>query len=269
MTLIGSFIDKSYWGISISDFYNNKKNPTFTSLTVITLGFAFIILGLVLLCLDFYNTAIMTFVATVFIILWATNNMYYVFKGDDAIKNDIENLYKKTFDSTNTKEKLRLFTSYCRGWKAIIKEQSESNFQEYKDNFFNFFWRLLNEQDSICVKELCNLTQDLIRSLLISSNTEKKKQGIKFVNDVYFGVKFINSHQFPDSEFMKEFVLISELIREFLDALKAAPRDWIEDNFDWYEFIGCIDTVAITFNTKARAPELTASLQISLQMGML
>ena len=35
LTLIGLFVDKSYWGISISDFYSNKKNPHFTSLSVI------------------------------------------------------------------------------------------------------------------------------------------------------------------------------------------------------------------------------------------
>ena len=90
LTLLGSFMDKSYWGISISDFYSNKKNPIFTSFTVIVLGLIFILIDILAIFLELYNFAIMIFVATVFVILWATANVYYVFKGETVIKKDIE-----------------------------------------------------------------------------------------------------------------------------------------------------------------------------------
>ena len=266
MTLVGSFMDKSYQGIPITDFYCNKKNPVFTNLTVIVLGLIFILIGCISLIFNFYNTVIMLFVATLFIILWSTVKMYYVFKGDEAIRHDIDLMFEEIFELNDAKkEKLQLFKSYCNGWKSIILEQSEIDFQDYKDKFFEFYLKLLKEQDATYIKTVCNIMQTLARTSLVSSNVIKKNQGIKLVEDIYLKLRFLD---FSDKAFLKEFVLISEVIKEFLESLQALPQD-LREIFDWYTFIGCIDTIAITFGTKARSSELTASLQISSQMGLL
>lgn len=270
LTLLGSFMDKSYWGISISDFYSNKKNPIFTSFTVIALGLIFILIDILAIFLKLYNLAIMFFVATVFIILCATKNVYYVFKGEDAIKNDIETLFEETFNAEGVLDtKLELFTKYCAEWKSLAQEQSESDFQEYKDNFSKFFWILIKQGNGYVIKTVCNILQDFARSLLISSRETKKKQGIQFLEEIYTVFRYLNKEQFENPDFLKEFVLISEVIWEFLGALQNISKDWIEENFSWYNFIGNIDTFAINFETNAKQPELMASLQISLQMGLL
>ena len=270
LTLLGSFMDKSYWGISISDFYSNKKNPVFTSFTVIILGLIFILFGISSILLKFYNLAIMIFVATVFIILCATKNVYYVFKGEGAIKNDIETLFEETFNAEGLLDsKLELFTKYCSEWKNLAQEQSESDFQEYKETFSKFFWILVKQENEDVIKSVCNILQNFVRSLLVSTKETKKKLGIKFLEEIYGTLRYLNKGQFGDPTFMKEFVLISEVIREFLDGLQNLSKEWIENNFSWYEFTGNIDTIAINFETKAKKQELMASLQISLQMGLL
>lgn len=268
LTLIGVFVDKSYWGISISDFYSNKKNPQFTSLTIILLGLIFMLLSVLALILNLYNTAIMIFVATLFIIIWSTKQIYHVFKGDKAVKMDIEKFFDETFESTSNEKKMHLFETYCKGWKSIYMEQTEVDFQDYKETFFNFYWKLFKAGDSSIIKILCNSTKDLIEGLLISANNTKKKQGIKFIEDVYCALRLLDSKQFEDTSFLEEFVLLSDVVKEFLEALQNMPKDWIE-NFDWYSLTGSIDTFAIKFDTKAKFQELTASLQISLQMGWL
>lgn len=269
LTLLGSFMDKSYWGISISDFYNNKKNPIFTSFTVIVLGLIFILIDILAIFLELYNFAIMIFVATVFVILWATANVYYVFKGETVIKKDIERLFEETFKSKSLDAKIELFAQYCSEWKSLVQEQFETDFQEYKDNFSKFFWILIKQENGDVIKSVCNILQDFVRSLLISSRETKNKQGIQFLEEIYAGFRYLDKGQFGNPDFMKEFVLISEIIREFLEVLQNLSKDWIEENFSWYSFIGNIDTLAINFETKFKQQELTASLQISLQMGLL
>ena len=269
LTLIGSFVDKSHWGISISDFYSNKKNPIFSSLTAIVLALIFIPTSVVFLILHLYNSAIMLFVATLFIIIWSTKQMHYVFKGDEAIRNDIEHIFKKTFESDGrNKKKMQLFGAYCKGWMTLYMEQSKVNFQDYKNNFFMFYHKLLKTVDSESMRTLCNITQNLIRGLLISSNITKKKQGIEFLKDVYITFTFLDAKQFPNVSAMKEFVIIAEIIKEFLEAIQTIPTDWIK-NFDWYSLTSCIDIFAIKFDIRAKIQELTSSLRISLQMGLL
>ena len=270
LTLLGSFMNKSYWGISISDFYSNKKNPAFTSLTVIVLELIFILLDILAIFLKQYNFAIMIFIATLSIILWATKNVYYVFKGESAIKKDIESIFEETFSAKgNLDSQMDLFTQYCFEWKSLSLEQSETDFQEYKTNFSKFLGILVKQQNSDVIKTVCNILQDFVRSLLISSKETKKKQGIQLLEEIYESMRYLNKGQFENLDFMQEFVLISEIIREFLEALQSLSKDWVENNFSWYAFTGNIDTFAINFETKAKQQELMSSLQIALQMGLL
>lgn len=270
LTLLGSFMDKSYWGISISDFYSNKKNPLFTNFTVIAIELISILLDILSIFLNLYNFAIMIFGATVFVILWATKNVYYVFKGEFAIKKDIENMFEETFKVKDFLDsKMNLFIQYCSEWKFLALEQSETDFQEYKNNFSKFFLILIKQQNADVIKNVCNILQDFIKSLLISSNETKKKQGIRLLEEIYKNIRDLNKNQFENFDFIKEFILISEVIREFLEALQTLSKDWVENNFSWYVFTENIDTFAINFETKAKQQELMASLQISLQMGLL
>ena len=89
------------------------------------------------------------------------------------------------------------------------------------------------------------------------------------MEEIYTGFRYLDKGQFENPQFMKEFVLISEIIREFLEALQNLSKDWVENNFSWYAFTGNIDTLAINYETKAKQQELMASLQISLKMGQL
>ena len=79
--LLGSFVDKTYWGISIADFYSNKKNPYFTSLTAIIITLILLVFSFFSLLYNKYNLIIMLFLATLFIILYTTIQIYQVFKG--------------------------------------------------------------------------------------------------------------------------------------------------------------------------------------------
>ena len=217
-----------------------------------------------------YNFAIMIFIATLSIILWATKNVYYVFKGESAIKKDIESMFEETFSAKeNLDSQMDLFTQYCFEWKSLSLEQSETDFQEYKTNFSKFLGILVKQQNSDVIKTVCNILQDFVRSLLISSKETKKKQGIQLLEEIYESMRYLNKGQFENLDFMQEFVLISEIIREFLEALQSLSKDWVENNFSWYAFTGNIDTFAINFETKAKQQELMSSLQIALQMGLL
>ena len=270
LTLLSSFVDKSYWGISISDFYTNRKNPKFNSYRVICIVLVSIPAGLFITIFKLYNSEIMLFIATVFIILWSAKNIYFIFKGKEAVKKDIESMYKIKFKiEDNINEKIILFKTYCNGWKSIIQNQPELDFQEYKDNYFKFYLALVNEQKSDCTKMMCGITQQLIKSLLIASNDFEKKRGIKFLEEVYRLMSYLKVEDFSSKDFLKEFVLVSEIIKELLEALQTLSPEWIENNFDWYSFIGKVDTIAISFETKAKQPELIASQRISLQMGLL
>jgi hypothetical protein len=270
LTLLSSFVDKSYWGISISDFYTNRKNPKFNSFSDICFVLASIPAGLFLIIFQLYNFEIMLFIATVFIILWSAKNIYFIFRGEEAVKKDIESMYEIKFRTEdNINEKIILFKTYCIGWKSIVQNQSELDFQEYKDNYFKFYWVLIKEQNSDCMKKLCSITQQLIKSLLIASNDSEKKRGIKFLEELYRLMRYLKINDFSSKDFLKEFILVSEVIKEFLEALQTLSPKWIENNFDWYNFIGVVDTIAISFETKAKQSELIASQQISLQMGLL
>lgn len=271
LSLISSYTDKSYWGISITDFYTNKKNKIFKSKVVISLGLCFIVISFFALFLEVYNFIIAVFISTIIIILWQTLNIYFVFNGDSAIQEDIENMFFSVFNNTNNKtEKIELFNTYCNGWEKIILEQSEIDFEKYKLDFLNFLNYLLEEKDADCIKSICNNARRISVSLLISSKEIKKQQGIQFLNLFYqtFWVS-ISDEILNNSSFMENFGIISDIIKEFLEAIKSVSKEWLSDNFDWFVFTEYIDTIAISFQTKTSQQELYASLRIALFMGLL
>ena len=266
--LLGSFVDKTYWGISIADFYSNKKNPYFTSLTAIIITLILLVFSFFSLLYNKYNLIIMLFLATLFIILYTTIQIYQVFKGENAIKNDIEEMYSKAFEpGKQLSRKIELFKIYCNGWKKEITEQSETLFQDSKKTFFVLFDKLLKDENEECIKVICQMSKELLCVLLSDSNDTKKKQGVKLLNLLYFKIAFSDIPE--NAIFLRSFSLLSELILELLEALKAISPQWLEENFDWYTFIGYVDTVAYRYNLTAKNDELTSSLRIAIQMGLL
>ena len=271
LSIIASYTDKSYWGILIADFYSNKKNKIFKSKFVISLGLFFILLSFFSLLFELYNFIIAVFIATMIIILWQTHNIYSVFKGDSVIQKDIENMFLSEFEKkNNTENKIELFNTFCNGWRKIILEQSEIDFEVYKLDFLNFIDYLLKEQNLDCINCVCNNARRLSISLLISSTEIKKQQGILFLRTVYqiFWLS-IDKTQTNSQEYMKDFEIISNITKEFLEALKSLPKEWLNNNFDWYVFTSYIDTIAITYQTKSKQQEQKASLRIALLMGLL
>lgn len=271
LSLISSYTDKSYWGISIADYYSNKKNRIFKSKVIIALGLLFILISFFSLFFELYNFTVAIFVATLIIILCQTFNIYYIFNGDSAIQKDIEQMFYSEFDKKNNKtKKIELFNTYCTGWEKIILEQSEIDFEKYKLEFLQFLDYLLKEYDPNCIVCICNNTRVLVVSLLLSSKEIKKQQGILFLKSVYqtFWAS-IDSKQTNNSDFMKDFGIVANITKEFLEAIKIVPKNWLNSNFNWYEFTCYVDTVSITFKTKYRQQELDASLRIAILMGLL
>ena len=271
LSLMSSYTDKSYWGVSIADYYSNRRNKIFKSKVVISLALCFILLSFFALFFEFYNFIIALFVSTILIILWQTLNIYFVFNGDSAIQDDIENMFLTVFNSINNKkDKIEFFNTYCKGWERIILEQSEIDFERYKLDFFNFLTYLLDEKDSDCITSICNNTRNISVSLLISSKETKKQQGILFLNIFYqtFWAS-IDNELLNNPDFMKDFGVISNIIKEFLETIRSISQEWLDNNFNWYVFTSYIDTIAISFQTKAKNQELDASLRIALLMGLL
>ena len=268
--LLGSFVDKTYWGISVSDFYSNKKNPYFTSLTAIILTLFFLVLSFFSLLMNKYNLLIMLFLATLFIIIYTTVQVFHIFKGENAVISDIKKMYDKSFEQNKPiAKKIELFKLYCTDWKNQITEQAEATFQEYENTFFNLFEKLIEEHNAECIKTICQMSKELIKYLLTNSNEAKKKQGIDFLKLIYFNIAFLEVDNSEKSDFLTGFSLLSELIQELLNALKSISPQWLEDNFDWYSFIGYVDIVAYKYNIYAKKDELTSSLRIAIQMGIL
>lgn len=268
LALLGSFVDKTYWGISVADFYSNKKNPYFTSLTAIILTLILLVCSFFSLLYNKYNLIIMLFLATLFIILYTTIQIYQVFKGENTIKNDIEEMYSKAFEpGKSLSRKIELFNIYCNGWKKQITEQSSSSFQDYEETFFDLFNKLLKEKNEKCIIEICQMSKEILNSLLTDSNEAKKKEGLELIKRIYYTIAFLDIHE--NSKFLQSFSLLSELIQVFLEALKSISPQWLGENFDWYNFIGYVDTVAFRYELTARNDELTSSLRIAIQMGIL
>ena len=273
LTLLGSFIDKTYYGIALSDFYSNRKNPFFTGFLVIAVSLVLLLLAIVLFFFHFYNIVIATFFATLTVIFLATKNVYYVFKGDNAIKEDIEGLFDSVFSASGVGEKkLELFEIFSLDWRDSAVLQTVTEFEKYKEKFIEMMLKLLNERNPKCTTAVCACTKPIVQGLLIDAEPTKKEQGILLLRDIYiYASKFIVD--LPNSEDKKfaysDFSLISEVIYDFLQALELTPREWLY-SFDWYNtLLRPIDTIAFVADTKAKNNELTASLQISLQMGLL
>lgn len=268
--LLGSFVDKTYWGISFSDFYGNKKNPTFTNLISIIVVLVLLLLGLIFLLVKCYNIVIITFIATLFIIVYTTRNIYTVFKGEEEIKKDIQEWYNKQFSKkTCLKTKNETFKNFCNGWKSQIALQTDASFEEYRTAFQKWFWLLIKEQDTITIKNMCQIIQELFRCSLSCSNEKINKQTIMLINQIYYGMACQDTSQYNNTEFLKSFSLLSDIIQEYLKALKEISSEWLEENFDWYNFIGFVDTVTFRFNLDAKYDELISCHRIAIQMGIL
>lgn len=269
LTILCSFVDKSYLGVSISDYYSNKKYPWFKNFIVILVSLALIIIDLFLLFFYCYNTIIFIFIANMILILIAINNVCYVFKGKNKRKQDIGNYVENVFFSKNLNKQLELFDSFCDEWKTTVLFQSDAEIEYYKGKFTNYLFTLLQVCNENSIKDICANVKVIGQNLLIDSRTEKKQQGIKFFTEIYSLLRYFLCKDDIDKQKFADFALISEVIDNFLDALRAIPKNWIENNFNWHLFIGNIDTIAIFINAKSKTAELNSSLRIASQMGKL
>lgn len=268
LTILCSFVDKSHLGVSVSDYYSNKKGK-FSNISIIFISLILIAASLFLLFYSHYNTIIFIFIFNLLLILIAIANVCNVFNGKNEIKEDIENYFENIFSSKNLKKQLELFDSFCGEWKMTALSQSNAEIEFYKGKFTNYLFILLQVCNENSIKDICANVKSIGQNLLIDSRTEKKQQGIKFFTEIYSSLRCFLCKDDIDKQKFADFALISEVIDNFLDALRAIPENWIEDNFNWYLFIGNIDTIAIFINAKSKTAELNSSLNIASQMGKL
>ncbi len=135
LALIGSFLDKKFWGISVSDFYYNKKNPLLTTKVIIIIELGIIISSIYALLFNMYNLLFMLFFTTIFLIIYSLNNIYKIFAGSEAIEDEIKEYLNDIYSSGSSQKIRDSIKCFFEDWEKSIIKQTQQDFFAQKDFF--------------------------------------------------------------------------------------------------------------------------------------
>ena len=90
IALIAGNISDSYMGISVSDFYLNKKPWKLTQKILIIISLVLCLLRIISYCFSLFNTVFYLFIATFIVILLSILQLYSAFIGRNKLHQEIE-----------------------------------------------------------------------------------------------------------------------------------------------------------------------------------
>lgn len=186
VAIVSGNISDTYLGISITDYYLNKRCEKYSqyelikwfiiSTIICVIGYLFNLRLVVLFC----------FLSTLFIIYKSVKSIYEVFRGKYKIQEDIEQYIKQILEQNkNYQLSLHIFFSLSKEWSDTLDDQNFSEYLQYKLYFISFIEVLLENGNAETLNKVDNICGIKCSQFFISEKKSINKRGLILVKEIY------------------------------------------------------------------------------------
>ena len=187
VAIVSGNISDTYLGISITDYYLNKKHKEYSQfklieyfllLTIISVlvGYLFELRLVVLFC----------FLFTLIIVYLSAKSVYKVFQGKYKIQEEIEQYIECMLKQCgNYQLVLPIFVSLSKEWSEKLDNQNFSEYSKYSICFQKFISKLMEIGNAKALDEVDRICSSICNQFFVSEKKSINKRGLLVVSDVY------------------------------------------------------------------------------------
>ena len=241
IALLSGNISDSYMGVSISDFYLERRPYFFKQKLIIVIEF--VALGVSiwghLFCL--YNIVIAVFMSSMMLVLISIMEIYAIFKGKRKTLQDIESyvsfLFEDEFLCKTAGE------DFIKDWKNVAPTQSKEKFEHYFQLFSELAKRILSNGSQIEI--LNSMSESMALFLLEHEAKGCRVKGVRFVDEIYDVIwSWITNNKEQATKIKTKISIIDRIPHEWYCAMDSLDAEMFEENVNFDHFSETIIRVA-------------------------
>lgn len=270
IALISGNVSEIYMGVSVSNYYLNIRPKIFKYKIVVCISFSLLAISCILYALSLYNCLIAILAITIVLILLSAYEIHFLFRGLQKTKQEVK-MY--VWFCAETKKEVRdsVMLSFINDWASKIGEQTQSEYESYKETFIHIFNISLNDNDQETLSFLSGVCVEQVSYCLRDNNVYIKARGIELLSDIYDNLwSFVIGKSFEFGH-TKYFNLLGRIVDELRDALKDMPISMAKRIFRWEHFTDTVIRTAFHIVTDSKelgtSEDIQGALHLSYSMG--
>lgn len=254
IALIAGNISDSYMGISVSDFYLNKKPWKLTQKILIIISLVLCLLSIISYCFSLFNTVFYLFIATFIVILLSILQLYSAFIGRNKLHQEIESYVNYMLEkNVKIEKKINNFQFFVLDWIKIVDSQDKQSYNDFFNIFKKYVDTLLEDKSDETLLSIEQQCYDMSYCLLGSEKTKSKANGLEFIQEIYnklweFVFKSINDNNFQTFKYKYNFTFFSEICSELMQSIEEMSIRDVEKKLDFNYLVDSILRIAVWFD---------------------
>lgn len=264
IALLSGFINDSYLGISISEFFLDIKPIIFSQKRIIILEFILLLGGIGSYYVKFFNSLSCIFLISIIYIIYSILQMYSIFKGKKNIELEIENYLE--YSLINDDEYYEIIEMFIDYWRRIIPSQSKYEYEKYCSFIAIFIHRAITIEDNYL--HINSVFEKIILLFLQQDNKSLTIRAFNFI-DFYYSLiqnEFKINEKLVDNK-KDSLELVSMVDSELYSALSKLTAEEIERNINFKSIMKTIITTSIIINHDESTLDIQFVISLSKSLG--
>ena len=233
IALLSGNVSESYMGVSISQYYLEKRPFLLKQSRVILAEFVCLFISIWGHILATYNLVIAFFMVALLLIVISIFEVYTIFNGRRNRSNEIAQYV--THQLQSGKDYKDVIISFMDDWKQIAIIQSSEDFDRYFKLFMIAIERSLDEEAS--TENINRISEDIAVYLLSHESKMGHVRGLYLINDYYERLWYwIDKNKEKAKTVKGQIHLIDKLAHEWYLAMDSLDAETLEKNMNWNVF---------------------------------
>lgn len=269
LSLLSSFITKSYFGMTICSFYLETKPIFFKFKYVAIAEYTLLFLGWLFCIFQLYLCVALVWTISLLLIGLTVNNIYKVFVSKNNAYADIREYFSNQI--RNEKQYVNKGKDFIDDWKYNISNQSMEEFYDYINSFKELIKVLLLKEQSL---KLINSFSEKIATILLDSNNQNNHiKVLVFISEFYEYLcsndlyEFICSHNLSINAKHECITLFDRTYRKWYQLLDLLDIDVIQKYINLRDFLRNVISTNLLFSSNPSTEDVRTVHIIAQNIG--
>lgn len=234
ITIMSGYISESYMGVSVSQFFLEKRPYILKQSRIIIFEFVCLAISIWGHIFGKYNLVIALFMVALLLIVVSIVEIYEVFKGKKNSCGEIS-IYVKYQIERGTKYR-DVITSFIDDWKREALQQSSDEFERFFELFILYTERCLIEED-VNIDSINEPWEKIVLYFLRQENEYIRIRGLRLSCDFYELLwRWIDKNREKAKTILGKIHLIDNIAHDWYLAIDSLDAEIVEKNIRWNNF---------------------------------
>lgn len=269
LSLLSSFITKSYFGMTICSFYLETKPVIFKFKYVAIAEYTLLSLGWLFCIFQLYLCVALVWTISLLLIGLTVNNIYKVFVSKNNAYTDIREYFSNQI--RNEKQYVNKGKDFIDDWKHNISNQSMEEFYDYINSFKELIKVLILKEQSL--KLINSFSEKIATTLLDSNNQNNHIKVLVFISEFYEYLcsndlyEFICSHNLSINAKHECITLFDRTYRKWFQLLDLLDIDIIQKYINLRDFLRNVISTNLLFSSNPSTEDVRTVHIIAQNIG--